>query len=130
MKHLLISIIFLGLIACNNDSTLKVNSIIPLPEHISGTGETLVFNKQNSLKISYDQVFFKDVAVYFSDFLNTDYQFTSSIDSVGNEGEVAFVYKAFDNPEAYELTIGSKGIVVQASSAPGAFYAVQSLKQL
>ena len=64
-----------------------------------------------------------------SSFLKNFIESGSSIE-IQNSNEIEFIQDAKLKPEAYELNIQSEKISIKASSDVGAFYAVQSLRQL
>ena len=64
-----------------------------------------------------------------SSFLKNFIENGSSIE-IQNSNEIEFIQVATLKPEAYELNIQSEKISIRASSDVGAFYAVQSLRQL
>lgn len=130
MKNLAFLFILFVFIACVDRASVTVNTIVPQPEQVVTTGERLVWHKGRALTISCDFDFFQGVGKMLVKQLETDFQLTSSFLPEGNPADVIFMYQGFDNPEQYELAIGKQGIVIKAAAAPGAFYALQTLKQL
>lgn len=130
MKYLAALIIFLGLTACGEQASIQINTIIPQPEKIISNGERLLWFKNQSLTISYDSVIFKGVGDVLAIQLKQDFDLVSYVQPMGSTADIAFMCVGFENPEQYELNIGKHGIVIKAAAAPGAFYALQSLKQL
>ena len=119
---------FLLFSACNNEENVAINpAIMPIPAFQQiNTG---VFEMNNSTGIVSNDKEFTQVA----DFLKSYIKVGSSIDlkSKNYKNEIAFKKDvSITNTEGYSLKITSEKIEISASSAKGAFYAVQSLRQL
>ena len=130
MKYLSFLIVLLGLVSCGESSPLKVNSIIPIPERVVENGEQLVWSKDHPITISCEFDLFKGVGEMLSKQLEENFQLASSFQPMGTQVDVLFMYQNYNNPEQYELAIGKRGVVIKAAAASGAFYALQSLRQL
>jgi hexosaminidase len=96
--------------------------IIPIPMDLEITGNQFILDSSVGIIASEEfQV--------SSSFLKNLIESGSSIE-IQNSNEIEFIQVASLKPEAYELNIQSKKISIKASSDIGAFYAVQSLRQL
>src|SRR5690606_37798575 len=83
------------------------------------------FTITNDTGISYDKTF--EIA---ASFLKSYIENGSSIVLKENKSIQFIKDESISNPEAYQLHISTKSILVKASSEKGAFYAVQTLRQL
>ena len=119
---------FLLFSACNNEENVAINpAIMPIPAFQQiNTG---VFEMNNSTGIVSNDKEFTQVA----DFLKSYIKVGSSIDLKSKNYKNVIAFKkdvSITNTEGYSLKITSEKIEISASSAKGAFYAVQSLRQL
>ncbi|HUH27015.1 MAG TPA: family 20 glycosylhydrolase [Gelidibacter sp.] len=97
--------------------------ILPMPDHLETTrGE---FFLDNSVGMSFDDNF-KVSATFLKEFIETG----SSI-KLQENNKISFIQdESIVNDEGYQLTISPKQIEIRAKTDHGAFYAVQSLRQL
>ncbi|MDH7913331.1 family 20 glycosylhydrolase [Winogradskyella sp. SYSU M77433] len=121
----LISLFILSLIFvnCNENSIQTIQpQIIPIPDSVELTDS--FFTIDESTGITYDDNF-KVSAQFLKDFIESG----SSIHL--KEGtDIKFKLDENLKPEAYHLTVSKEGITIKASTDQGAFYAVQSLRQI
>ncbi|WP_027126687.1 glycoside hydrolase family 20 protein [Gelidibacter mesophilus] len=109
---------------CDSQNTVKQKpQILPMPSHIeSSNGEFIL---DNSVGISSDDSF-KVSSNFLKEFIekgNTlKLKQNNSINFIKDESIL--------NDEGYQLTISPKQIEIRAKTDQGAFYAVQSLRQL
>ncbi len=130
MRPLLIAIVLFAFIACKSDDRTYSTSVLPFPQSMRYTEEQLLWETDQTIRISYDSLFFQSVCKNLSETLVTNYQMTCELIQSSEPGDVAFVYTPFDNPEKYSLHISEKRIVIEAATPSAAFYGFQSLKQL
>ncbi len=122
----------------------KYVPIIPNPQEVEWSDQTFVLNTQKSLNLFVDKIYPAD------QFLDAWEEYTSQeLDLVqkskgadisllilnednDNQEFASFIepLRDFQKREAYQIAIDTKGIVVYATHETGAYYAVQSLKQL
>ena len=97
--------------------------ILPMPAHLESTKGEFILD--NSVGISYDDTF-KVSAIFLKEFVENG----SSIQLKQNNS-ISFIQDdTISNDEGYQLTISPKQIEIRAKTDHGAFYAVQSLRQL
>ncbi|MGN0447571.1 MAG: beta-N-acetylhexosaminidase [Acutalibacteraceae bacterium] len=103
-----------------------MNSIIPRPQIIETSKGYKTISDESSIYVSYQLSEITDIlkeefpvlgnAVY----MNGDMQ----------KADICFIYSRELEDEAYKITIDEKGLCFEASGYAGAFYAVQTLKQI
>ena len=122
-KLIALFILSLSLVNCKERSVQIIQpQIIPIPDSIEVMDS--FFTIDESTGITYDDNL-KVSAQFLKDFIEGG----SPIHlKEGNEIQ----FKQDDNlkPEAYILTVSKEGITIKASTDQGAFYAVQTLRQL
>ncbi|RXJ50741.1 glycoside hydrolase family 20 protein [Gelidibacter gilvus] len=97
--------------------------ILPMPAHLESTKGEFILD--NSVGMSYDDTF-KVSATFLKEFVENG----SSIQLQQNNS-ISFIQDdTILNDEGYQLTISPKQIEIRAKTDHGAFYAVQSLRQL
>ncbi len=106
---------------------VEAQPIIPLPSSISINNQEK-FNVSTGTKLFVDNEFAKE-ATFLTDFLST-YSGIKLSTSSAQGGGIEIVKTNNLKPESYRLTIGAKGVRIEASDKAGAFYAIQSLKSL
>lgn len=126
-NFLIWTILFVLQIACNSNEINNTKPlIIPIP--LSQTITEGHFTVNNSTGIQYDSDF--KIA---ANFLKTFIEKGSNIlinDSQSTQNIVFIKDETIQNKEGYKLEVTPNNIKVKASSPQGAFYAVQSLRQL
>ncbi|MFC4722139.1 beta-N-acetylhexosaminidase [Geojedonia litorea] len=123
-KSIALAVFISFLFSCKEAENAQIDTkIIPVPSHLSINDGTFIIN--NSTGITYDSAF-KDSAEFFKSFIengsNIQLQKNKSIEFI-KDGSIK-------NSEGYELKISTDKIEIRANSDQGAFYAVQSLRQL
>jgi len=96
--------------------------IIPIPINQEITDNQFILDSSVGINASEE---FQVSSSFLKNFIESG----SSIE-IQNSNEIEFTQVATLKPEAYELNIQSEKINIKASSDVGAFYAVQSLRQL
>ena len=121
MTHKKIIVFSLFLIISSSGLFGFNNEIIPKPDsQIFSTGEFILSNKTN---INFSENF-KISADFLKDFLKINNEQNNYIN------EINFLYKDVSNDEGYILEILEKNINIYSKTNKGAFYAVQTLRQL
>jgi hexosaminidase len=117
------------LLAINLSASAQVSkqlNLIPYPKNIEVKQSFLALNKQ---QISYYSAgnFFNETEHYLKNKLFPDSKWIK-----GSEGNanIQLVKDEGISVEGYNLNISEKGILLKASTATGAFYGVQTLKQM
>jgi len=122
-KLIALFILSLSLVNCKEKSVQIIKpQIIPLPDAVEITDS--FFTIDESIGITYDDNF-KVSAQFLKDFIESG-------SPIHLKEGTDIQFKLDDNlkPEAYHLTVSKEGITIKASTDQGAFYAVQSLRQL
>ncbi|HZL77188.1 MAG TPA: beta-N-acetylhexosaminidase [Bacteroidales bacterium] len=138
MKKSLFSIIAILFLVTGCKSGVQVNStvnyaIIPAPVSLIELKGDFVFTAKSRIILST----FNDETRLAADFLShlvaNPTGFRAEV-AEGNKPESGSVFMMLDtaikNNEGYLLTITPKKIIIKAKSAPGLFYAVQTIRQL
>ena len=124
-KKLIAFIVFISFLYTSQSQNKNEthNTIIPQPKAQNLTNGQFVIS--NETGVFYDKTF--EMA---ANFLKSYIENGSSIVLKENKSIQFIKDKTITNPEAYQLTISQKSIQIKASSEKGAFYAVQTLRQL
>ena len=131
-SKVLINILFLCslILGCNSqDATLvKYSGVIPKPGKVELGKEIFVLSTTSSL--NYDENF-KYSAEFLSGYLSQGLQTKLDTNTSTITNKISFqLDTSFKNPEAYKLIITKNEITIKAATDQGAFYAVQTLRQL
>ncbi len=126
-KILVCMVIILLCIACSNSKNETVNpAIIPIPLSQNIGEGSFIINNNTELKYDND---FKSVAVFLKSFIENGSDI--SLKSSESKHTISFIKDSdIKNTEGYRLKITKQNITILASTPKGAFYAVQSLRQL
>jgi hexosaminidase len=100
-----------------------------LPTPISYNETKAVFNLGNDVGIVADPLF-KTEADYLADELTALLGKKPAVNSAQHASKNIYLTKADIADEGYQLTVKSDNVTIQAGSGAGAFYAIQSFKQL
>jgi hexosaminidase len=101
-------------------------AILPIPVSQNITDGHFTLNSNTQLVYETD---FKQVAEFLKSYLENGS--TIKLKATESAHKISFVRdKKITNKEGYELTVSKTGITISASTATGAFYGVQSLRQL
>lgn len=130
MRYTLLALIFIliAITSCKKPvETLEIPAIIPVPltqELAAGS-----FTLSNATYLYYDERF--EIA---GSFLESYLSQGSRIRLSSRNSENNFIKFIYDdsikNPEGYSLKVTPRGVMIKASDDRGAFYAVQTLRQL
>ena len=111
------------LFSCNQDQKQLVESqIIPIPISTEVINAVFVLNKDTGISLSDD---FSISANFLKSFIASG----SGIE-LKSGNDIIFVKDKTMKPEGYRLSISKDNIEITAATDQGAFYAVQSLRQL
>ncbi|WP_460219207.1 beta-N-acetylhexosaminidase [Psychroserpens sp. MEBiC05023] len=124
-KIVVLSVFISFLLSCNTEEySAKVPQIIPVPStQFINEG---YFVLDNSIGISYDDRF--NIS---GNFLKTFIEQGSNIQLNDDDNSIQFIFDdTIENDEGYTLTIESYQIKIKAKTDRGAFYGVQTLRQL
>ena len=122
-KSLGLFILLLLIISCEKEPAQIIQpQIIPLPNSVEIIDS--FFTIDESTGITYDDNL-KVSALFLKDFIES-----GSPIHLKEGNEIQFKLDNNLKPEAYVLKISKDGIIIKASTDQGAFYAVQSLRQL
>ncbi len=121
-----LSVLFLTLVVfrCSNPTVfIEETALIPIPESIEIKDSYFKINSNTGVR--YDNSIFKISGPFLKTFIKEG----SGIDLMeGND--IVFYHKPQLTHESYELDIAPSKISIWASSDQGAFYAIQTLRQL
>jgi len=122
-KSLGLFILLLLIISCEKELAQIIQpQIIPIPDSIELTDS--FFTIDESTGITYDDNF-KVSALFLKDFIES-----GSPIHLKEGNDIQFKLDESLKPEAYILMVSKEGITIKASTDQGAFYAVQTLRQL
>ncbi len=122
-----------GLMAsCKSDQKIADYQVVPLPQEIAVLhdkpfilgGNVKIIYPDGNEKMHKNAIF---LAEYLKKATGKDFAVTT-----GTEGKDAIILKLdmrTDNPEAYNIKVGSDGIIISAPSAAGVFYGIQTLRK-
>lgn len=120
----LVSMAVLLLTACESPKELGV---VPYPQYVQTTSKTVELPSTVTFSTNLAKSDMNDLLAYLSDF-------AIPMKLVNKNPFVTIeITDATDNPiaaEGYNLTVSKQGVNIQASSAAGAFYGLQTLAQL
>lgn len=117
----------------NSNKQVPVVSLVPTPESYITNGSSYSIN--SGIIIHNRMATNNTIANYISSDLLTDLNITSSVDNnVSTSGIILNTISdpsvIQNNPEGYQIVINSSAINIYALNNTGAFYALQSLRQL
>lgn len=124
-KKILVLTVFISFLFSNSYAQINVDTqkIIPIPSKQILTIGHFVLN--NSTGIQFDKEF--EVA---ANFLKSYIETGSDIRLKKDDAIIFLKDESIQNTEGYQLEITPKQIIIKASTGKGAFYAVQTLRQL
>jgi len=128
MRHLIALLSLVLFTACSNsnkDEVLPSALIIPQPQQVESTNGHFELPKEISISAIEE---FKIASDFLKDYL--DHAGWKSNFSENVDATIRFEKKDSFPNEGYELTIDANGITISATTASGAFYGVQTLRQL
>ncbi len=114
--------------ACDNRETISIApSVIPIP--VLQTIEEGVFKMDKPVSISYDEAL-KPAADFLKSYIESGSD-SKLISKDSNGKSIAFkIDETIENIEGYKLTVTEGGVEILAKDVKGAFWGVQTLRQL
>ena len=112
---------------------LSAAPLIPLPTRIEATGSSFVFTPATDLFLADGADSLRGPAQFLADLLNPASSMEVSVQESNPAGNATVVFRLSERdlgPEGYLLEITEDRITISASAPAGAFYAVQTLRQL
>lgn len=104
--------------------------IIPQPtQFVAGDGDFFV-NKKTKISIDFQSHEMKDIAKLLLEDLAINYNLNISFTDKASSNVIAFVKNTSLKKEAYKLVITKKKVSIEYAEPTGAFYAVQTIRQL
>jgi len=103
-------------------------SLVPRPVKFQLEASSFAFTSESSISIDAEEQ--NMAATYLKNIFNTAAGFDLKIEN--NKGTASIVFNKVEGlkTESYQLKVGTKQIIIEASDAAGYFYAVQTLRQL
>ena len=125
----LLGILLIFMFSCSNPSFKKDQiAIIPKPNQLSLEGES--FRISSSTRITAPGADQQKAVRYLKDMFQTAAGFLLDIQKKSDQNAIVFQQIEGLAPEAYQLDVSPKRILISASGEAGYFYGVQSLRQL
>jgi len=117
------------------DYSMSTIDVIPMPSNVSKAEGEFIIDK--NVEFEYDSSL-SNSAVFFKEYLKNGLGFSLgevetdfSFDNMFNSRVIRFsINDSIKDSEAYRITISEKTLLVEAKDDKGAFYAVQTLRQL
>ena len=136
LKLLPVLLFLVSLAGCSSKAEENRYNIIPLPQQLTPEEGEFKINKNTTISYPAGGNDFKRVVEIFASQLATasgmQLQVVEDTESAQPENSIAFRFSSDPElgTEGYTLTIISDRVLVEATTAQGAFYAVQTLYQL
>ncbi|RNI33023.1 beta-N-acetylglucosaminidase [Rufibacter immobilis] len=109
-------------------------AIIPQPQSLTPEKGEFLLNEKTTLLLPVDSAGFKLAASFLADLVKNAAGYELKYGKAGakpSKNTVAFLVDPnLENEEAYTLQVHSKGVQIKSKTAKGAFFAVQTLRQL
>lgn len=126
-KSFVLALSLFGLIACSETKSTADYRIIPLPNEIAASSGEVIFAPGTKFQLLVSDSIFANVAGQLEELLVKKYELQPS---ASGEITISFEKVISDNPEAYNLKVGKNEIRIESSAPNGAFYALQTLRQM
>ncbi len=134
LNHFLILSLFFGIWSCQAEVKRPDVQIIPQPALLTNLEGTFAIGSNTKILINSENPEMRKVTTYLCHYLDEFYGLKNkTIFSGAAEKKTIFIKLNTGlsiSKEAYNLTVLAKGILLEAPSANGLFYGVQSLLQL
>lgn len=127
-KLLLLSVFISFLFTCKESNTIAIfeNQIIPKPQKVNLLKGAFVFDTDVNLEFDSN---FEISANFLKNYIEQGSRI--KLNNSKSKKTIQFTKdESIANPEAYKIDINPSKITIKASSDQGAFYAVQTLRQL
>ena len=119
-------------VSCNSKQETADYRVVPLPNKItSGTGVPFVLTDEVKILYPEGNADMKRNADFLATYIQES---TGKVVTVkpGTEGDQAIVLSLglkADKPEAYQLTVNDRNVTIEAPTAAGVFYGIQTLRK-
>mgnify|MGYP003683024449 CR=1 FL=1 len=121
-------VIFLCFVSCSKPQPPVKPYIIPIPNELTMQEGVFLLDENVSLLADAEHV---AVAEFFNDYLNEKLGYTLATEGSNSTKTIKFTLDTtIENEEGYELTIDTSQIIIKAKTGKGAFYGLQTLRQL
>ena len=122
------------LFSCKETPPRPVVRIIPLPAEVIDQKGIFTFTPSTKIEISNDSEQMRHIAGFLTSHAEKFYGISNNI-VVSESGDKGSLFLKLDEnlklgKEDYNLTVSSKGVVIEAAAPNGLFYGVQTLIQL
>lgn len=132
--NLFVLIVGLGVCSCQEEIKRPEVQIIPQPAVLNNMEGTFSIGSQTRILINSESAEMHKVTNYLCNKLEEFYQIKNKIIFSGAPEKKTIFIKLNTglsvSKEGYNLTVSSKGVMIEAPSANGLFYGIQSLLQL
>ncbi len=118
--------LFLQCQSQENKSQSKVLTLIPKPHHIEISEKFFILDKSTTL---YGDKEFKIASVFFLNYIEKGSELQLQ-NASAKEADIVIIKDSLHLTDAYSLTVSKEKVIIKASDAGGAFYAIQTLRQL
>ena len=127
-KKLLIILVFISFLFNCKEETKLVTDVSIIPQPLDQINKEGVFILDDSVSLSYTENL-EDIVSMFSVYVEKNLGFQFNKQRI--EKQITFGYNTeIENEEGYILDITTNEILIQFRSPKGAFYAIQTLRQL
>lgn len=134
LRTLIIITIVSLLFSCKETPPRPVVRIIPLPAEVIDQKGIFTFTPSTKIEISNDSEQMRHIAGFLTSHAEKFYGISNNIVVSESGDKGSFFLKLDENlklgKEDYNLTISTKGVVIEAAAPNGIFYGVQTLIQL
>ncbi len=132
LKLLYLLSFVLLLTSCGEKHTQTTDiAIIPAPQQLEKSSGSFKINKSTTI---FAPKAFKQEAEFLAEFINRptgfNIQVTTDIKNIKKENCIVFIKNSVTPKDGYKLSINKKSVEVKSSDNGGAFYAVQTMRQL
>lgn len=128
-----LSLIVLAMAGCAEKPETTANyQIVPLPASIeaSADAEGFVFSSKSSIVCESADSAMQTNARLLSEYLDQATGIAARVRESGSKNAIILTDTLADeNPEAYRITVGKSGIIVDGASPAGTFYGIQTLRK-
>ncbi|AWW31697.1 beta-N-acetylhexosaminidase [Echinicola strongylocentroti] len=128
-----ISVVLLAvalLFSCGQDPKMSSAALIPLPDKVSEAEGAFEIDKSTKIHVHQDAGDMRGVADFLAGFINNSTGFNVQVvEKLPETGNYISLSQS-GSGEAYKLGIDHDRVQIEAGSAAGAFWAVQTLRQL
>ncbi len=128
MKYLLLAFVLLSFMGCGVTPKQEI-AIVPIPSKVEQKSGALTWKSGQSITIAYGDASLENVASHWQKMLSGDYNLDVTLKE-GTQGDIVLSLASLSNTEGYELDVTPSSVTVKAGSPAGAFYALQTFKQI